>query len=410
MSIFYDDRDARDHDARERELFAQLPAVLASALAAPAYAEHLGKIDPKAITSREALAKLPILRKSDLPAMQKKSLPFGDLIAAGPLRFGRLFTSPGPIFEAEGRESDPWRSARGLYAMGLRPGDIVLNTLSYHMTPGGFIMDAGARSLGCPVIPAGPGNTDGQLDLIEAYHPNAYAGTPDFLKILLDAAAEKGRNVSCIKKAAVSGAAFPKSLQAEFASRGIVAHQAYATADIGFIAYETGRHDGLVVNEGIILEIVRPGTGDPVAPGEVGEIVVTTLDPHHPKIRLALGDLTATMDEPSPCGRTNMRIKGWMGRADQTTKIKGMFVRPEQIATVLARHPEIVKARLVVTRDGETDAMALHCETAQSNHTLADAIVATLQAATKLRGRIVFAAPGSLANDGKVIADERKYD
>lgn len=410
MSIFYDDRDARDHAAREGELFAQLPGVIASALAAPAYAEHLGQIDPGAVTSREALAKLPILRKSDLPAMQKQSLPFGDLVASGPLRFGRLFTSPGPIFEAEGREADPWRSARGLYAMGLRPGDIVLNTLSYHMTPGGFIMDSGARMLGCPVIPAGPGNTDGQLDLIEAYRPNAYAGTPDFLKILLDAATDKGRDVSCIRKAAVSGAAFPKSLQAEFAERGIVAHQAYATADIGFIAYETGRHDGLVVNEDIILEIVRPGTGDPVAPGEVGEIVVTTLDPHHPKIRLALGDLTAAMDEPSPCGRTNIRIKGWMGRADQTTKIKGMFVRPEQIAAVLAQHPEVTKARLVVTREGETDAMALHCETAQASHALGDAIAATLQSVTKLRGRVVFAEPGSLANDGKVIADERKYD
>ncbi|HSP25124.1 MAG TPA: AMP-binding protein, partial [Saliniramus sp.] len=236
MSIFYDDRDARDHAARERDLFARLPGIIASALAAPAYAEHLGPIDAGAVTSREALAKLPILRKGDLPAMQGKSLPFGELVPSGPLRFGRLFTSPGPIFEAEGREADPWRSARGLYAMGLRPGDIVLNTLSYHMTPGGFIMDSGARSLGCPVIPAGPGNTDGQLDLIEAYRPNAYAGTPDVLKILLDAATDKGRDVSCIKKAAVSGAALPKSLQAEFAERGIVAHQAYATADIGFIA------------------------------------------------------------------------------------------------------------------------------------------------------------------------------
>jgi phenylacetate-CoA ligase len=410
MSLFFDDRDARDHAARERELFSQLPGVIAAALAAPAYAEHLGEIDPTAVTTREALAKLPILRKSDLPAMQKKRPPFGGLVASGPLRFGRLFTSPGPIFEAEGREADPWRSARGLYAMGLRPGDIVLNTLSYHMTPGGFIMDSGARMLGCPVIPAGPGNTEAQLDLIEAYRPNAYAGTPDFLKILLDAAADKGRNVSSIRKAAVSGAAFPKSLQAEFAGRGIVAHQAYATADIGFVAYETGRHDGLVVNEGIILEIVRPGTGDPVAPGEVGEVVVTTLDPHHPRIRLALGDLTAAMDEPSPCGRTNTRIKGWMGRADQTTKIKGMFVRPEQVAAVLAQHPEVTKARLVVTREGETDAMTLHCETAQASHALGEAIAATLQGATKLRGRVVFAERGALPNDGKVIADDRKTD
>jgi len=410
MSDFFDTRETRDHAAREAQLFKALPGVLSAALRAPGYARHLGDIDPDGVTDRTALAALPVLRKSDLPALQKTDPPFGGLVPASPGAFGRLFTSPGPIYEPEGREDDPWRAARGLHAMGLRARDVVLNTFSYHMTPGGFLMDSGARALGCAVIPAGPGNTDAQLDLIEAFRPNVYAGTPDFLKILLDAAGEKGRDISSIKKAGVSGAAFPKSLQAAFAERGIIAHQAYATADVGFIAYETGTHDGLVVNEDIILEIVRPGTGDPVAPGEVGEIVITTLDQHHPVIRLALGDLTAQMDEPSPCGRTNLRIRGWMGRADQTTKVKGMFVRPEQIAAVLAAHPQIGKARLVVTREGESDAMTLQCEAQAGDDSLAQAVAASLQSILKLRGAVSFTSPGSLPNDGKVIADERSYD
>lgn len=410
MTDHFDARETRDTAAREADLFARLPAAIEAATRAPAYATHLAGVDPQAVTSREALATLPILRKSELPALQKVAPPFGGFSPSAPASFGRLFTSPGPIFEPESRKDDPWGGGRALFAMGLRNGDIVLNTFSYHMTPGGFMMDSGARAVGCAVIPAGPGSTDAQLDLIEAYRPNAYTGTPDFLKILLDAAKEKGRDASSIRKAGVSGAAFPKSLQAEFAARGIAAHQAYATADIGFIAYETGRHDGLVVNEDFILEIVRPGTGDPVAPGEVGEIVVTTLDPAHPTIRFALGDLTAAMSEPSPCGRTNLRIRGWMGRADQTAKVKGMFVRPEQVAAILARHPEISKSRLVVSRDGETDAMTLHCETAVTDEALAVAIGESVQAVTRLRGRVVLTAPGSLPNDGKVIADERKID
>lgn len=410
MTEFHDDRETRSREAREADLFGRLPGVIAAALRAPGWKAQLGEVDPSSVTSREALARLPVLRKSDLPRLQKESPPFGGFLPDGTSEFGRLFTSPGPIYEPEGREADPWRAARGLFAIGLRPGDVVLNTFSYHMTPGGFIMDSGARALGCTVIPAGPGNTEGQLDLIEALRPVAYAGTPDFLKIILDAAAEKGRDVSSLRKAVVSGAAFPKSLQAAFAERGIAAAQAYATADIGFIAYETGRHDGLVLNEDVILEIVRPGTGDPVAQGEVGEIVVTTLDPHHPLIRLAVGDLTAEMAEPSPCGRTNTRIRGWMGRADQTTKVKGMFVRPEQIAEIGRRHPEAGKLRLVVGRSGETDTMVLHAETKDAGSGLADALAETLAAVTKLRGRVELAAPGSLPNDGKVIADERKYD
>ena len=410
MDEFFDKRETRDPAERTAELFKSLPGALSAALRAPGYARHLGDIDPDAVTDHAALARLPVLRKSDLPALQKADPPFGGLVPASPGSFGRLFTSPGPIYEPEGHEEDPWRAARGLFAMGLRARDVVLNTFSYHMTPGGFLMDSGARALGCAVIPAGPGNTDAQLDLIEAFRPNVYAGTPDFLKILLDAAAEKGRDISSIRKAGVSGAAFPKSLQAAFAERGIIAHQAYATADVGFIAYETGTHDGLVVNEDIILEIVRPGTGDPVAPGEVGEIVVTTLDQHHPVIRLALGDLTAQMDEPSPCGRTNIRIRGWMGRADQTTKVKGMFVRPEQIAAVLAAHPQIGKARLVVTREGDSDAMTLQCEVEGGDEGLAQDVGASVQSILKLRGKITFTAPGSLPNDGKVISDERSYD
>jgi phenylacetate-CoA ligase len=286
----------------------------------------------------------------------------------------------------------------------------VLNTFSYHLTPGGFIMDSGARALGCAVIPAGPGNTEQQFELIEAYRPVAYCGTPDFLKILLDGATAAGRDVSSIRKALVSGAAFPKSLQEEFSARGIEAYQAYATADLGFIAYETPAREGLVVNEDIIVEIVRPGTGDPVPDGEVGEIVVTTLDPHHPFIRLALGDLTAIMAGVSSCGRTNRRIKGWMGRADQATKVKGMFVRPEQVAEIGRRHPELGRLRLIVTREGETDMMTLAAETAKPSDGLAAALGATLQSIVKLKGSVTFAALGELPNDGKAIADERKYD
>jgi len=362
------------------------------------------------IRSREALATLPVLRKSELPAMHRAKPPFGGLVSDPAGSFGRLFTSPGPIFEPEAAGPDPWRAARGLFAAGFRKGDVVLNTFSYHLTPGGFIMDSGARALGCAVIPAGPGNTEQQFELIEAYRPVAYCGTPDFLKILLDGAAGAGRDVSSIKRALVSGAAFPKSLQDEFSSRGIAAYQAYATADLGFIAYETHARDGMVVNEDLIVEIVRPGAGDPVPVGEVGEIVVTSLDPHHPWIRLALGDLTAAMAGTSSCGRTNMRIRGWMGRADQATKVKGMFVRPEQVAEIGRRHPELGRLRLVVSREGETDTMVLSAEAETASDDLAARIEESLQAIMKLKGRVSLAAPGSLPNDGKVIADERRYD
>ncbi|RZN09306.1 AMP-dependent synthetase [Bradyrhizobium genosp. SA-3] len=407
MTAHYDALETRDHGAREAELFSRLPEVLRGAMAAPAYAERLRGFDPASVTSRAALARLPVLRKSELPAMHKASAPFGGFVAAAPGTFARLFTSPGPIFEPEGRQADPWRGARALFAAGFREGDVVLNTFSYHLTPGGFIFDASARSLGCAVIPAGPGNTEQQFELIEAYRPVGYSGTPDFLKILLDAASTAGRDVSSIKRALVSGAAFPPSLQVEIKARGIDAYQAFGTADLGLIAFETGAREGMVVNEDLIMEIVKPGTGDPVAPGDVGEIVVTSLDPHHPWIRLALGDLTAALPGTSPCGRTNMRIKGWMGRADQTTKVKGMFVRPEQVAEIGKRHSTLGRLRLVVTRHGESDAMTLRAETAAANDALRDEIAASLRAVTKLSGNVELVSPGALPNDGKVIADER---
>ena len=407
MTDHYDARETRAPAAREADLFARLPDVLRKAIAAPAYAERLRGVDPASVTNRAALARLPVLRKSELPALHKAAPPFGGFVSEAPGAFARLFTSPGPIFEPEGRQDDPWRGARALFAVGFRPGDVVLNTFSYHLTPGGFIFDTSARALGCAVIPAGPGNNEQQFELIDAYRPVGYSGTPDFLKILLDAAASAGRDVSSIKRAMVSGAAFPPSLQQEIKSRGIDAYQAFGTADLGMVAFETPAREGMVVNEDLILEIVRPGTGDPVAEGDVGEIVVTSLDPHHPWIRLALGDLTAALPGTSPCGRTNMRIKGWMGRADQTTKVKGMFIRPEQIAEIGKRHGDLGRLRLVVTRDGEADAMTLKAECASPSDAIMTELGATLRNVTKLGGNVALVAMGSLPNDGKVISDER---
>ncbi len=407
MIDHYDALETREPTQREAELFSRLPDILRKAMTAPAYAERLKGIDPAGMTDRAALARLPVLRKSELPALHQAAPPFGRLVTGLPGSFARLFTSPGPIFEPEATHSDPWRGARALFAAGFRPGDVVLNTFSYHLTPGGFIFDTSARALGCAVIPAGPGNTDAQFELIEAYRPVGYSGTPDFLKILLDAADSADRDVSSIKRALVSGAAFPKSLQDEIKSRGVDAYQAFGTADLGLIAFETSAREGMIVNEDLILEIVRPGTGEPVAAGDVGEIVVTSLDPVHPWIRLALGDLTAALPGASRCGRTNMRIKGWMGRADQTTKVKGMFVRPEQVAEISKRHPELRRLRLVVTREAEIDVMTLRCECASPSEALRVDVASTLRAVTKLQGAVDLVAPGHLPNDGKVISDER---
>ncbi|MGL5735363.1 MAG: phenylacetate--CoA ligase family protein [Beijerinckiaceae bacterium] len=407
MAQYYDDREIQSAEQRQAHLYHALPSVLAEARKASGWRAHLGSFDPKAINSPSALAALPVMRKAALPQMQRDNPPFADLALAPASGYGRLFTSPGPIFEPEGLEPDFWRGARAAFAAGFRKGDLVLNTFSYHLTPGGFIMDGAARALGCPVIPAGPGNTEQTLDVVQHLKPSAYCGTPDFLKILLDKASELNRDASSIRRALVSGAAFPPSLQAEIKSRGIDAYQCFATADVGVIAYETQAREGLVVSEDIILEIVRPGTGDPVKPGEVGEMVVTSLNPHHPVIRLAIGDMTAEMAGISPCGRTNMRIRGWMGRADQTAKIKGMFVRPEQVAEIAKRHEEISKLRLVVSRINEQDVMVLHAETAKPSDALAEAIAQSVVAVTKLKASVRLAAPASLPNDGKVIADER---
>ena len=407
MSGHYDKLETRSADERENALMQRLPALVAAALKAPGWREHLKGVGAADVNSREALAKLPVLRKSALPAMQKASPPFAGFVPDPVASFGRLFTSPGPIFEPEGTEKDSWRAARSLFAAGFRPGDIVLNTFSYHMTPGGFILDSAARVLGCPVIPAGPGQTEMQLEMIAHLQPAGYTGTPDFLKILLDAAKTAGRDVSCIKKALVSGAAFPPSLQAEVKSRGVDAYQTFATADLGVIAYESSAREGLIVNEDVLVEIVRPGTGDPVAEGEVGEIVVTSFNEHHPWLRLATGDLSAVMKGASPCGRTNARIKGWMGRADQTAKVKGMFIRPEQIAELSKQYPSLQKLRLVVTRENEQDAMTLKAESANGGADLSEKVAAALQAVTKLKGRVEIVAVGSLPNDGKVISDER---
>ena len=407
MADFFDALETRDPAAREKEIFSRVPEALARAMSAPGWAEHLKGVDPKAVTSRAALAKLPVLRKSDLPALQKAMPPFGGLAVTLPGKLKRLLMSPGPIFEPEGHDKDAWGAARALYAAGFRPGDIVLNTFSYHLTPGGHIMDSGAQALGCAVIPAGVGNTEQQVEAIAHLKPSGYAGTPDFLKILLDAAAKAGKDASSLKRGLVSGAALPSSLRNELSGRGVDVLQAYATAELGIIAYESHALEGMITSENIIVEIVRPGTGDPVAEGEVGEIVGTTFNPDYPMIRLATGDLSAVLAGQSPCGRTNTRIKGWMGRADQTTKVKGMFVHPSHVAQVARRHPELGRVRLAVTRESEQDVMTLYAEYAGGSEGLTDAIAASLQSITKLKGRVSLVKPGSLPNDGKVIADER---
>ena len=408
LSDHYDARESIDPVERERALFRDLPRIITAARTAPAWQAHLAEVDPASVTSRAALKKVPVLRKSALPELQKSSPPFGGLSVVPMSQLGRLFVSPGPIYEAETGAGDEWRYARILFTAGIRPGDIILNCFSYHLTPGGFIMDAGARALGCPVIPAGPGNSEQIVDIIGHFRPVAYCGTPDFLKIILDKAEELGRDVSSLRKASVSGAAFPPSLQAEIKARGIDAYQAFATADLGGIAYETSARAGLVLNEDIILEILRPGTGDPVGVGEVGEIAVTLLDPARPLIRFALGDMTALLDGVSSCGRSNLRIKGWLGRADQTAKLRGMFVRPEQIAAIARRHPEIGRLRLVINRADEQDQAVLMAETAQPSEGLSNALKDTAAAIMNLRCDIMLVAPGSLPNDGKVIADDRR--
>ena len=405
MTEHFDPLETRDPAERERELLALLPRQIAHAKAnAPWFATALRDVDPAQITSRAALAQLPVLRKHELIELQKQQRPFGGLAASGWGRLGRVFASPGPIYEPEGRGRDYWRTARALFAAGFRAGDLVHNSFSYHMTPGGWLLEAGALALGCTVFPGGVGQTEQQVQAMADLQPQGYVGTPSFLRILLDKADEMGLKIPALTKALVSGEAFLPPVREALRARGIEGYQAYATADLGSIAYETPAREGLVVDEEVILEIVRPGTGEPIPAGEVGEVVVTLFNPDYPLIRFGTGDLSAILPGISPCGRTNMRIRGWMGRADQTTKVKGMFVHPEQVAAVVKRHPQIVRARLVVTNPDAIDTMTLYCEGEADNAAIAD----SLRELTKLRGEVKFV--DSLPNDGKVISDERKYD
>ena len=411
MTDYYDALETRDPEAREAAQMAALAGQVAHAKAtARGFARILDGIDPAAVTSRAALAKLPVTRKSDLAKLQADDPPFGGLVALPPGELARLYLSPGPIADPEGHGRDWWRFARALFAAGFRKGDILHNCFAYHFTPAGMMLDSGARALGCAVFPGGTGNSEAQVQAMAHFRPDGYAGTPDFLKIILDKAAETGADLSSCRKALVSGGALFPSLRREYAERGVRVLQCYGIADLGLVAYESEAMEGMVLDERIIVEIVRPGTGDPVPTGEVGEVVVTTLNPDYPLIRFGTGDLSATLPGISPCGRTAPRIKGWMGRADQTTKVRGMFVHPAQVDRVAKRHPEIQRARLVVdNRDGR-DVMILYCEVADGGDALAAAIGDSLQKECHLRGDVIFRRPGELPNDGKVIDDIRDYE
>ena len=404
----YDRQETRSAASRENTLFRDLRGVLKIAKPrAPALRAQLKGVDLESLKTRSDLAAIPVVRKSDLKAMQEETPPFGGLTASRASTLKRLLVSPGPIFEPEGHAKDWWGAARAFFAAGFRKGDIVINCFSYHLTPGGHIMESGALALGCPVIPAGVGNTDQQVEAIRYLKPAGYAGTPDFLKVLLDRARELNSDGSSIKRALVSGAALPGTLRQELKERGVTVYQNYGTADLGVIAYESEHSEGMIVNEGLIVEIVRPGTGEPIPIGEVGEVVVTRLNADYPLLRFATGDLSAFLPGTSRCGRTNRQLKGWLGRADQTTKVKGMFVHPSQIAEVQKHHPELIRVRLVVMRKGERDVMTLRAEAKGTGNGLCEAVESTLQAVTKLRGAVEVVAPGTLPNDGKVIADER---
>jgi len=415
MTDFYDALETRDPAERERDLLAALPRqVLQAQTAAPAFATLLADVKPAEVSSRAALAALPVTRKSELLALQqarRASDAFGGFAAiARGARMPRVFASPGPIYEPEGTARDYWRTARALFAAGFRAGELIHNSFSYHMTPAGSIMETGAHALGCTVFAGGTGQTEQQIDAIADLRPEGYAGTPSFLKILLEKAAERGTPLRSMTKALVSGEAFPPSLRDAIAGLGVQGTQCYATADLGLIAYETAAREGLVLDEGVIVEIVRPGTGDPVPDGEVGEIVVTTLNPDYPLIRFGTGDLSAVLPGACPTGRTNTRIKGWMGRADQTAKVRGMFVHPSQVAEIARRFPEVRKARLVVEGETGEDRMTLRLECdGNAPEGLAARVAEAIREVTKLRGEVTVGAVGSLPNDGKVIEDARSY-
>lgn len=412
MPDYLDQLETRDPASRERQQLARLPAQIAHAKThARAYAQILADVDPAQVVTRAALAALPVTRKADLIALQNDHPPFGGFAPADWGHAARVFASPGPIFEPEGRQVDYWRFSRGLFAAGLRGGDLVHNCFSYHFTPAGSMFEGGALALGCTVFPGGTGQTEQQVAVMAHLQPDAYTGTPSFLKIILDRADRMGVTLHKLRKALVSGEAFPASLRRDLQDRAVDAYQAYGTADVGAIAYETVARDGLVIDEGILVEIVRPGTGDPVAAGEVGEVVVTTLfNPDYPLIRFGTGDLSAALPGQSPCGRTNGRIAGWLGRADQAAKVRGLFVHPTQVASILARHPEIAAARLVIGNEAAGDTLTLQVE-ARAGARVDDAsIVATIREITKLRGAVELQASGTLPCDGKVIEDRRALD
>ena len=419
-TLLYDTLEARDPAVREAALMAALPAIVAAAKErCPAYRERLAAVAPEAVTDRRSLAQLPLTRKSELIELQRRDPPFGGFAALPLSALRRVFVSPGPIYEPEGRRADYFRFARALFAAGFRAGDLIHNTFSYHLTPAGAMVESAAEKLGCPVIPAGIGQTEQQLRAIADLRPVGYVGTPSFLKVLLDRAAGEGADISSLKKALVSAEALPPALRDEFRSRGLAALQCYGTADLGVIAYESAAadgeiEDGMVLDEEIIVELVRPDSGEPVGAGEIGEVVVTTLTPEYPLIRFATGDLSAMLPDRSAPGRsapgrgarTNHRIKGWLGRADQTTKVRGMFVHPEQIAEILRRHPSIRRARLVVERPAGTDEMTLFVEIGGSTEEPAR-IAETVRAMTRMRGAVSPVPAGSLPADGKLIEDRR---
>lgn len=406
MSLYFDALETRTADQRSSDLASALPQQIARAKVLSGYAARFADVDPTRITDAAALASLPVLRKSELIEAQGQKPPLGGFNAIPVSDFAHIFQSPGPIYEPGGNTHDWWRMGRFVHACGVGNQDIVQNCFGYHLTPAGMIFENGARAVGATVLPAGTGQTELQVSAAAAMGVTAYAGTPDYLKVILDKAAEMGAELA-ISKAVVGGGALFPSLRQEYADRGITCLQCYATADLGNIAYESPAMEGMILDEGVIVEIVTPGTGNPVQPGEVGEVVVTTLNPDYPLIRFATGDMSAVLPGESPCGRTNMRIKGWMGRADQTTKIKGMFVRPEQVAALVAKHDEIHKARVIASRDGEMDVMTVQIETEAQDSAAYDATVSNV---LKLRGTVELVSPGSLPNDGLVIEDKRSYD
>ena len=411
MTDYYDELETRDPGAREAALMAALPQAMGNAIGnAPGFAKILEGVAPGEVTSRQALAGLPVTRKSDLIELQEAEPPFGGLTTRPARELSRLFMSPGPIADPEGHGADWWRFARALFAAGLRKGDIVQNCFAYHFTPAGAMFESAAHALGCAVCAGGVGQTEMQVQAIAHFGADGYAGTPDFLKIILDKARETGTSIPTLKKALVSGGALFPALRQEIRDRGVDVLQCYGTADLGLIAYESAAMEGMILDEAIIVEILRPGTGDPVPDGEVGEVVVTTLNSDYPLIRFATGDLSAIMPGASPCGRTAPRIKGWMGRADQTTKVRGMFVHPAQIDRVVKRHPEIARARLVVGSADGKDSAIFMCESENVDAALAERIGDSIQAEIKVRAEVRIVAKGKILNDGKVIEDTRKYD